>query len=52
MAKAPKKTKLDVAAPAPAGKVPKKGSVVAAPESGSRAAPIINIGIERPSPKA
>jgi starvation-inducible DNA-binding protein len=47
MAKAPKKTKLDVVMPAPVGKVPKKGGAVVAPESGSRAAPIINIGIER-----
>lgn len=47
MAKPPKKTKINVPAPTPTGKVPKKGAAVVAPESGSRAAPIINIGIER-----
>ena len=44
-AKAPKKTKPSPASSA--GKVPKKGGTVVAQESGSRNAPIINIGIER-----
>jgi len=49
MAKDAKKSKSPTAA-APAassGKVPKKGGDVAALESGSRGAPIINIGIDR-----
>jgi starvation-inducible DNA-binding protein len=49
MAKADKKSKSVVsnAPAASAGKVPKKGGAVVAQESGSRNAPIINIGIER-----
>ncbi|MBU2410886.1 MAG: DNA starvation/stationary phase protection protein, partial [Gammaproteobacteria bacterium] len=49
MAKALKKSKSPItAAPAAsAGKVPKKGDALVAMESGSRNAPIINIGIDR-----
>ncbi|RZL90849.1 MAG: DNA starvation/stationary phase protection protein [Variovorax sp.] len=48
MAKAPKNIKIKVGAPSPsAGKVPKKGGASVAQESGSRNAPIINIGIDR-----
>jgi starvation-inducible DNA-binding protein len=48
MAKTLKKSKspLAVAADA-AGKLPSKGATLVAPESGSRKAPLINIGIER-----
>lgn len=47
--KSPKKAKplSTVAAPSGAGKVPTKGGTQVAQESGSRNAPIINIGIER-----
>ena len=49
MAKVIKKPKspLSAAPSASAGKVPKKGDVVVADESGSRNAPTINIGIDR-----
>ncbi|RYF30506.1 MAG: DNA starvation/stationary phase protection protein, partial [Comamonadaceae bacterium] len=48
MAKAPKNIKIKVDAPSSAaGKVPKKGGASVAQESGSRNAPIINIGIDR-----
>ncbi len=45
MAKSPRKIKTD--ASMPPGKVPKKGGDTVAPESGHRAAPLINIGVER-----
>ena len=48
MAKTLKKSKSPVAAAADAaGKLPSKGATLVAPESGSRKAPLINIGIER-----
>jgi len=48
MAKVEKKAKSTANAPAgSAGKVPKKGGVAVAEASGSRNAPVINIGIER-----
>ncbi|SEA69529.1 Dps family protein [Variovorax sp. YR216] len=48
MAKVAKKAKSTAKTPAgSAGKVPKKGGVAVAVESGSRNAPVINIGIER-----
>ncbi|SCK34582.1 starvation-inducible DNA-binding protein [Variovorax sp. HW608] len=48
MAKVEKKAKSTAKAPAgSAGKVPRKGGVAVAEESGSRNAPVINIGIER-----
>ena len=46
MAKVVKKPKSPATAPS-AGKVPKKGGVMVAEASGSRNAPMINIGIER-----
>jgi starvation-inducible DNA-binding protein len=47
MAKVVKKPKSPATAAPSAGKVPKKGGVVVAEASGSRNAPVINIGIER-----
>jgi starvation-inducible DNA-binding protein len=49
MAKAPKKTKpaSTPISSSSSGKLPKKGGAIVAQESGSRNAPIINIGIER-----
>ncbi|MET0541626.1 MAG: Dps family protein [Variovorax sp.] len=47
MAKAPKSIKTKPPAAPVTGKVPRKGGTSVAQESGSRSAPIINIGIDR-----
>ena len=48
LGKALKKSAANASSPVPPiGKVPTKGGTIVAPESGSRKAPMINIGIER-----